>query len=276
MIVYIEYVLIDNFVIDYLLLKATFAITGFPCHKGRLFLCAFLGALFALLYPLVPVHSIVLAIVKVLFGLLIILCSAKFSTRKRAFVSTLIFTLLTFLVGGTILGLTSMFNVGAGNEFLVSVIIVPAYLIIKLIVYVIKSLYKQKTIKSLTYKTEITAFGKTIKTLGFLDTGNVLFYKDSPVIVCSKSFFKENLLCVNALKTAMEIEISTVSGKSKMLAIKIDSLKIYIGEIENIFNNVVLCASKGEVSLGADIILHPFFMEVGCDKRNDFQTKKVS
>ena len=67
--VYIEYVLIDNFVIDYLLLKATFAVTGYPYSKGRLFLCAFLGSLFALLYPLIPVGEPFITISKILFGL---------------------------------------------------------------------------------------------------------------------------------------------------------------------------------------------------------------
>ena len=59
MIVYIEYVLIDNFIIDYLMLKATFNLTGMPVKKRRLFLCAFLGAAIALMYPLMQSFRIV-------------------------------------------------------------------------------------------------------------------------------------------------------------------------------------------------------------------------
>ena len=55
MTVYIEYVLIDNFIIDYLLLKTSLALSGVMVKRARLFFCAFLGAGFALLLPVISV-----------------------------------------------------------------------------------------------------------------------------------------------------------------------------------------------------------------------------
>ena len=66
MTVYIEYAILDNFVIDWILLKATLSLTGRTAKKGRLFICSFIGAIFALITPLVYFNLVLSFFVKVL------------------------------------------------------------------------------------------------------------------------------------------------------------------------------------------------------------------
>ena len=117
MTVYIEYVFIDNLIIDYLLFKATFTLTGNGYNKGRLLFCAFLGGVFALLYPLISAHTVIVTVIKVLFGLLIMLLANSYRTKKNFYVNTVVFFGLTFLVGGAIIGVFSLLGLEYSAEF---------------------------------------------------------------------------------------------------------------------------------------------------------------
>ena len=77
MIVYVEYVVIDNLLIDYLLLKTALTLSGIEFKKIRVFLVALFGTGFALVFPLIDLSAFLLAAVKVGMGLLLILLSAK-------------------------------------------------------------------------------------------------------------------------------------------------------------------------------------------------------
>ena len=138
MIVYIEYVLIDNFVIDYLMLKATFTTTGKRYKKGRLFLCAFLGAIIALVFPLIKVHSVILIAIKVLSGILIILISNDYQKKKDFYVHALLFFWYTFLTGGVIIGVFNILGLNYSSEISIALMVIPVYFVLSACIHVIK------------------------------------------------------------------------------------------------------------------------------------------
>lgn len=267
MVVYIEYVLIDNFVIDYLLLKATFVITNISVKKGRLFLCAFLGGVFALTYPFMQRMGFLLTIIKILFGLLLTLLATNYKSVKSYYVNTLIFFALTFLTGGTILGLSNILGIELGTEFSVAIIILPTYLIIKGITELIKYIYRRKETVVFLYDVELTLNGKTVKAKGFLDTGNGLYYNNQPVIICNKGLFLSFINSNSVLPKMEKIECKTVAGSSILYAVKINTLKIYLLNKPRIFNNVVMAISKVD-SVDYQVILHSALMEEIYDNSN--------
>ena len=260
MTVYIEYVLLDNFVIDYLLLKATFATTGKKYSKGRLFLCAFLGAVIALLYPLLKVNQIILTAVKVLSGLLIILISNKFEKVKEYYIHTVLFFTYTFLTGGAIIGVFGVLGIDYSTEVSVALMIIPVYILISCCICVIKYIYRRKDVMSSVVEVEITAFDVSVKGRGFFDTGNAVYDQDSPVVFCSTRFasglIKDNFSKIRLKK----IIINTVNGQSEKYALKTDVIKIYKGTNVNIHYNITLCITS-DVGEGYDVILHPAFLE---------------
>lgn len=275
MTVYIEYVLIDNFVIDYLLLKATFAITGSNYSKRWLFLCAFLGAIFALLFPLITVNKILLAIIKIAFGLILVAISVKHKSAKEFYINLIIFFLLTFAVGGSIIGVYSIFNLSYSSELSVAIMILPVYLLIKGITVVIKFIYRRKSVMTGVFEIEISAFNKIKKGKGFFDTGNAVYDNDSPVIFCDKNFVKE-FLDGALLSPVRKITVSTATGKDQLVAFKTTSVKIYIDNKAHIFYNVTLCVTKKQVGMGYDVILHPDLIKEQSDEQTDDGIKKVS
>lgn len=271
MTIYIEYVIIDNVIIDYLMLKATFVLMGIPSRKGRLFLCAFLGAIIALIYPMLKFSDIILTAVKIMSGILIVLLSANFKSVKNFYISVIMFFSFNFLTGGAIIGIFNLFNIPLSTEICVATIIFPAYLILKFINCVIKYIFNKKHVVDFTYEVQLCFNDKKILAKGFLDTGNTLFYENSPVIVCNKTFIK-NFLCEQLLKVKFKkINVRTAIGIRQNTCFKLDRIILYIGDKHHIFNNVVVCIAKIK-SDDYDVILHPaFFKEV-----NEYEDDKFA
>jgi len=274
MTVYIEYVLIDNFVIDYLMLKATFATTGKNVVKRWLFLSSFLGAVIALIYPLIQVHTAILTCIKICSGLLMVLISTRFSSPKSYYVHAVLFFFYTFLTGGVITGVFEIFNIPKNSEINIAFMAIFVYAVICAVMGVVKYVYRRKDVVSVTCRVDITAFGQMKIAKGFFDTGNGLYDGDSPVIICNKKFAEYFLFCDLSNKKIKKITVNTVNGKEDKFAFKIDSIKIYNGTRPNIYNNVVMCIADN-IGEGYDVILHPALARM-VDDEIDSKIKKVS
>lgn len=218
--VYIEYVLIDNFLIDYMLLKATFAITGKPVERKRLFLCAFLGAVFALILPLVEGVAVLAVLYKLFSGLLIVILAEKTFSFRSFYINALVFFLLTFLAGGAITGIFSILGIDYTSEVLVALMFLPIWVFIKSVLTVIKYFSKRKSISGFYYEVELTLFDERVRVQGFMDSGNTVYDKDSPVVFINKNLAK-SLIKNNIIKAGIKkIPIQTVAGKTENLAFK--------------------------------------------------------
>ena len=274
MTVYIEYVIINNVIIDYLMLKATFVLTGNPIRKRRLFLCAFLGGIIALIYPALEINQIILTLVKVTAGLLIILLASEYKSAKNFYVNAVIFFFYTFLTGGVIIGVFNMLSIDYQTEFFVASIVVPVYLVLRLFGEVVKYFFKRKQVESLVYDLKLFFAGRCENAKGFLDTGNALFDNGKPVILCDKHFAKK-LLSEKLAKTKFKkIEISTATGNRQNLAFNLDRLILYVADKEHIFDNVTVCISHLNFD-GYNVILHPDLIKENFDDENVDGIKKV-
>ena len=156
MTVYIEYVIIDNLIIDYLMLKATFALTGITPSRGRLFLSAFFGSAVALLYPLLEVSAVILTLVKIFTGLTIMLFASSYKSVKSYYINVLVFFGYTFITGGAIIGLFSIFNIPYSSEYSVALMAVPVYFVLRALSELVKFVYRRKDVVSLVYSVSLT------------------------------------------------------------------------------------------------------------------------
>ena len=276
MVVYIEYVLIDNFFIDYMLLKTTFVLTGSKAGRGRFLVCSFLGAVIALLLPLVRVKGILLAIIKLLSGLLLVCICVKEKSAKALYKNFAVFLFLTALTGGAIIGVFSIFSITYSSEICIAIMIAPVYLIVKVFRGILNYLSNKTREKTLYKKVILTLGNRSVEGIGFLDTGNALYDQCNPVIVCGKAFALK-LMGEEFFKIKLKkISVRTVSGSEQNYAFLLDKILIYNGDKPNIHNNVTVCISKGGVGDGYDVILHPRLMEVENASKSGFEVKEVS
>ncbi len=276
MTVFIEYVLLDNFIIDYLVLKATFELTGLEYRRWRLAVCAFFGAMFALIYPMLYVNVVLLTAIRILFGLSLIMTANSYKDLKSLYVNVLVFFAYTFLIGGAVIGVFNLLGIPLGSEGSVALAVIPVYLLLSGLTKLLRYFYKRKDIVPFIRELEISVFGLQLKAKGFMDSGNGLYDGDNPIVVCSKTF-AEKFLDTDKLGEIKfkKVEVNTVNGKSSNIAFKIDYLKIYNGERSNIYNNVTMCVSRYPLGEGYDVILHPAFF--GGEYEQAFvQTDKIS
>ncbi|MBO7149701.1 MAG: sigma-E processing peptidase SpoIIGA [Clostridia bacterium] len=274
MTVYIEYVIINNVIIDYLMLKATFLLTGNPLHKRRLFLCAFLGGVTALVYPTLEINQVILTLVKIMAGLLIVLLASEYKSVKSFYVNAVIFFFYTFLTGGVIIGVFNLLGIEYQTELIVASIVIPVYLVLKVLAKVKDYFFRRKTVESFLYKVELSLNNQTLVAKGFLDTGNSLLDNGEPVILCDKHFAKK-LIANNIAKIKFKkIEISTATGKRQNLAFKLDRLVLYTLDKEHIFNNVMVCISHLNFR-DYSVILHPDLIKENKRDEDVIGIKKV-
>lgn len=275
MTVYIEYVLINNFIIDYLLLRLTFILTGKKVKTFRLILLSILGACFSLVFPLINLGKLYLSVIKLLFGTLLVLISAKFNTKKEFFINLGVFFFVTVLLGGAVFAV--YFAVGVTNfaEIYVALCFIPVWLLSVILKKAVLFLYRRKNVESVIYPFEFTLCGEKFIGRGFLDTGNALYYNDKPVVVCEMSFVKKIFKGQEVYKRLQKIKIHSASGSSEKFCINLEELKIFIKDKQYIYSNAVLMIARINIT-GADLLLHPALLEGVYEGKDNREVKKVS
>ena len=274
MTVYVEYVLIDNFIIDYLILKATFAITAKKIAKGRLFICALILSIFALIFPLLNLNGVIGGLIKILYGMLCIIFAYEYKTLNEYVGVVLVFFALTFLTGGFVTALYQAFGIPFGNKLTISLAVIPICSILKICKVLFNYLTRKVQVTKFLYKTQISVGKITVDGVGFLDTGNVLYDGNFPCVICSVDLAKKFL--EGGIFEIKKIPVQTVNGNSQKIAIQSATVKIYTPTKTNIHNNVTLVVSNKAFSDGYQIILHPSLIKESYDKSNCAKTEKVS
>ncbi len=274
--VYIEYVLIDNFIIDYLLLNATLLLTGGEKKRTRLVLCALLGAIISLLFPLFGDDNAILPIIKNMLGLTLVGFCRKHACFRAFYIDCLVFLFLTFLTGGAIVGVFSILEIPTNTEVSIALMFLPVYMLLCACTAVIKHFYRRKNVRSLVYLVELVLGQVVIKTKGFLDTGNGLYIDGEPTIVCDKEVVKKFLEKALSKIKLKSTEITTVLGREQSFYFVLDVIRIYYGDNPNIYNNVRCLVSKTKVGDEYQVILHPAFLEGSYVEFNKTEVKKVS
>ena len=267
--VYIEYVAINNFLIDYMLVSLTRKSMKLPYKKVYVCLAALVGALFAIVTPLFKMSAAFTFIAKFFEGALIILISGKF-TNFRAYVrSFYLFLFFTFAFGGAVFGAfylsgTSydVFTRTSPEELTLTIVLVIVFVLYFITGKVIGKLYKKREITDFIRKCEFTVGGKTYVANGFLDSGNRLRYKNEPIIIVSQKL-SERLRKDGAFSGVIPrfASVSTIAGERLIKVYKISRIKIYNGNNENIIDNVMLGMTEKDVRSGGeyDLILGTVF-----------------
>ena len=111
MVVYIEYAILDNVIINYLLLSVTNKICNLNVNFKKIFFSSVVATIFSILKPLVTLNNILAILLKLIMGCVIICILYKFKKFKHFLCVYLIFLSVTFLFGGFVIGILSIFNI---------------------------------------------------------------------------------------------------------------------------------------------------------------------
>jgi len=254
MVLYLEYVILDNMIIDLLLLNLLGITFKDDFKKKNKLLSCFIGTISALCLPLIINYQVLLIIYKALTALIMILVLKRYKTYKKYFLYLIVFVVYTFLFGGLAIGFLNMFDINYtinglllySCEFPVSVFVVIFWLGCWLFRRVILALNQQMKINNYLYKIELSDNGNTIEGVGFYDSGNTIDRNGECVNIISMEMFLklhkeypvEKLLFRNidesCLKNPSYIDVKSMSSSSKYLSFTIDKMKINKNEYSNV------------------------------------------
>ena len=251
--IYLDYVFLINFLFDFILLLGVSIILKRKISKKRLLLGSLFGGL-SFFIILFNISSLLFFILKMILAIVMLLITFSYRSFKYTMNNFIYLIILSVIMGGVLY----LINIEVGYSHLGMLIFTNGkslnliiLLFIGLLTVLIYSKYIKGVKKDLVHKYKTTLFidNKKLDLIGFLDTGNCLYYLNKPVLILNKNI-KVNL----ENKKMYYVPYKTIDKPGIMKCIKVD--KIFI-ENKGFFENVYLALSNDKFHLnGADIILN--------------------
>ncbi len=272
MIVYIEDTLIENFLITYIILYIIFGFIKEEKNKYRMFFASVFGALISLLYPIINLSSFFILILKICMGYIIKLIAYKNASLRKQIFFFVMFMFITAVYGGINLMLYFCLygNFESSKKLPTLLILISVFVVTYFIKQCEKVIYKKKTLNNFIYDVVINLNSTTIKTKGYLDSGNILCdtTTNQPVVLVNfkmfskinKDFAIQNLITKNTkgLKNGHYINVKTATSNDSLLAFCVDSLQIVKKDKTLTILNPTFALTKVKISgLDCDVVLNP-------------------
>lgn len=256
MTVYLDLILIINYILDIFLLVTTGIILKRKIDIKKICISSFIGSLTVLIL-FFDINSIELFILKIILSIIMILISYPKLDIKYIFYNLLIFYISSIFLGGCLylinlelsyehVGIIFI-NKGYSTNLLVIILISPL-----LLFFYIKENKMLKNKYNNYYQTNIYINNQILKLTGFIDSGNNLTFKRHPVILIDKrKFIYEN----------MNYQIIPYKVVNKIMMLKIYKCnKVIINNKE--FKNIYLGISDDKFNIdGVDVLLNNKLME---------------
>ena len=226
--IYIEYVFIENFLYDFVLLWLAFLSARVKIRWYRLTASACVGGVFALVFPLLRLPMSLLTVLKLTIGaLLCLLAFGKISTRKsrgRWLLATVLFYVFSFGFGGTLL---VVYDVLPSGEKIPSGWVFLGFAVLSLVgIWLGKRLYARRMLFRRVYACTVSAGEGRISAEGFYDSGNLAEKNGLPVCFISPALLYELLdgdLFKAKGQVCDEMQMSTLTG--------VKTVALYVGKI---------------------------------------------
>lgn len=273
MTIYIDVVLIENLIMNFIILLATGIVLKEKIKTVRLLLASLLGAIYSVIsyMSILEIYSNI--ILKIILSVVIVYVAFNPQTMKKMWKDILIFYLTSFVFGGAAFALIYivkpqdilMKNGLFLGTYPLKTIILGAIVAFIIIITAFTIVRTRITKKDMFCKVEIQINGKKIETTAMLDTGNLLKepITNTPVIVVEHTLLYDCIPkeILNHLDELLGGEFDNISEKIKeeymaklkfipfsslgkqngmLLGMKAESVKIKDGEREEEKDNVIV------------------------------------
>lgn len=273
MTIYIDVVLIENLIMNFIILLATGIVLKEKIKTVRLLLASLLGAIYSVIsyMSILEIYSNI--ILKIILSVVIVYVAFNPQTMKKMWKDILIFYLTSFVFGGAAFALIYivkpqdilMKNGLFLGTYPLKTIVLGAIIAFIIIITAFTIVRTKITKKDMFCKVEIQINGKKIETTAMLDTGNLLKepITNTPVIVVEHTLLYDCIPkeILNHLDEMLGGEFENIPEKIKeeymaklkfipfsslgkqngmLLGMKAESVKIKDGEREEEKDNVIV------------------------------------
>ena len=228
MTIYVELVIVQNFLVTFFLLYISAKIFRLRFTKFSIVLASLCGVAFAFMFALVSLPrgaDIVLRAASGLFCVLVFLKTKNWREISKCYIT---FCALTFCFGGLIYALLVAFKLDGSTNMYSAALACSLILLVPFLFVCAKFARKinaHKKVSSFCYDAKIKLCGLTIITRGFYDSGNRLKDKitGKPINIISLSL---------ASKLSLEniegryVNFSTIGGGSKIFVFEVSEIEV--------------------------------------------------
>ncbi len=281
--VYIEDVIVDNLVINFIILFLTKRIVKSKSKNVFLVIGSIIGTISSIVFCIFDINDISLLLFKLFTSVLMILSSFDYISFKKFFFNYICFIFNTAILGGMCFFISYSFgqsvnidgiityNLSLPMGVIIFVIAIVGYILLKIV-----NVFRHKNkLNTFIYNTILRNNDKELELNAYFDTGNTLIDKKTgkPVfIITYKNFYKLFDLTLEKivqgkvqenLKDAHYIDVGSVGKTSKMLVFCIDEIEIIQNENKYKISKPMLALSYQnlEQKLNCGMILNSNFKE---------------
>lgn len=201
MTIYIDIVIIENLIMNYIILCATGMVSKNKIRHLRLIMASLLGAIYSVVayMKILEIYSNI--VLKILLSVIIVYIAYNPQTVKKLWKTLVMFYLVSFVFGGVAFSLIYIIKpqdiIMKNGLFLgtypLKTIILGAIVAFAIIIIAVKIIRKKFTTKDMICDIEIILNNKKINTKALIDTGNMLKepITNIPVVVVEKILLYE-------------------------------------------------------------------------------------
>lgn len=197
MTIYIDIIIVENLIMNYIILYATGLISKKKISQLRIFLASVIGAIYAIIEYIFQLSIYSNILIKILLSIIIVFIAFDLKNTKKMFKQLILFYLTTFTFGGVATYLIYVLkpqNIIIKNgmyvgTYVLKVIFIGAILGTALLAIAFKFAKNKITKKDMLCKVKIKLNGKEIILNTMIDTGNMLKepLTGNPVVVVEKT-----------------------------------------------------------------------------------------
>lgn len=275
-VIYADILIVINIIVNYLLLRATAALTGCQFKTWRFLIASAAGGIFSLIIFIENIPVILNIIIKISFLLTIVFFAFGVKSAKAFFKCCGAFFLSNFAFAGIMLALsiTVMPNAAIYKNGVVyfdidiltlTVSAVGCYVILSLISRFTKSKVPQKSI----YPIRITYGEKSVEGKALFDSGNSLCdcFSGKPAIIAEKDFIKKiyEQKELTDMKNFRLIPFTTIQSGGALPAFMADKTEIMTEGIWLEAKDIYIAVTEKKIVSGgySALIGTPFFDAIG-------------
>lgn len=201
MTIYIDIVIIENLIMNYIILCATGIVSKNKIRHLRLIMASLLGAIYSVVayMKILEIYSNI--VLKILLSVIIVYIAYNPQTVKKLWKTLVMFYLVSFVFGGVAFSLIYIIKpqdiIMKNGLFLgtypLKTIILGAIVAFAIVIIAVKIIRKKFTTKDMICDIEIMLNNKKINTKALIDTGNMLKepITNTPVVVVEKILLYE-------------------------------------------------------------------------------------
>ena len=255
MIVYIDYIFIENLIMNYLLLFETKNIVKERTKVIKITLASIIGSIYVCSIYLLKFEFLNYSIFKLLLSFVMIYITFKPKKISIYLKEIFIFYFVSIINTGTCLVIVSMFNLNVNSRIVKILLYSIGYVFVCIINNQVWKMFKIKLKKSkLVYDVYLNDGNKYVAYKGFVDTGNTSkeLYTGRAIFYANK---KDGIDLTDREKVI--IKVNTINGKNVIVGYMFDNVIIKKEEFIK-FTDVVICFTEEEIKnkLECDMIIN--------------------